>query len=148
MDHKNFYVYVGIGELEDLDSALPYAVEKVEKFPWYNGNNVWDDVGLVKLAKKIVFTHKVQPISLATVLPPIGSEVVILGFGEVDCTTDSWDSRYYPCEMVPSRYLRTAIVNVSNTGYGVLYTETRSRNGCHVRSFICKIIHLFVFVIP
>ncbi|KAK9700848.1 Trypsin [Popillia japonica] len=68
---------------------------------------------------------------LATVLPPIGSEVVILGFGEVDCTTDSWDSRYYPCEMVPSRYLRTAIVNVSNTGYGVLYTETRSRNGCH-----------------
>lgn len=133
MDHKDFYVYVGIGTLEDLESAVPYHVAEVQKFPWYADNNVWDDVGVVKLTTKLGFTHQVQPISLGSTLPPIGSEVVVLGFGEVDCTNDVWDSRYNPCDQVPSKYLRTAVVNVSDTGYGVLYTKTRNRNGCHVR---------------
>ncbi|GJQ81370.1 hypothetical protein Trydic_g20580 [Trypoxylus dichotomus] len=127
---KDFYVYTGIQSFEDLHNSQPHRVEDVIKYPRYRGQTGYD-IGLVILSSHIRLGPTAKVIPLMQTRPKIGSTVLVIGFGKVECKHGRWYGAIFLCDGDRSHILRSAKLKVKGTRRGVIYTLDDDRNTCY-----------------
>lgn len=74
-------VVVGTNSL--LAGGDHYNVEKIIVHEQYNGNLIYNDVSVVKVANDIEFGDRVQPIHIADSDTSAGAELLLSGWGRL-----------------------------------------------------------------
>ncbi|KRT82471.1 Trypsin [Oryctes borbonicus] len=124
---REFQVYVGISDDNDIKEAEAYDVKKIVKHPFYLGLAFFD-IALVKLNRSIILSEKVEIAELATENPPEDEEVAIIGFGNPAC--DEFDNPLKPCTNDASDHLKYAAMTITDVTLGLISSSGQNQNAC------------------
>lgn len=104
---ENIVVLLGAHDLSRHEFTRA-RVESLKYNKKYLRDTRGSDIGVIKLAEKVSFSRKVQPICLWDKKVPEGAKLVVAGWGRIDPDTPGAQviPREAEIEVIPSKYAR------------------------------------------